>query len=55
LTVTKADIIRKVQSMEAVIKDKLSSAKRYIFQLLDQAFTDLEGELQDKLQRVNSE
>ncbi len=41
--------------MEGVIKEKLMSTKRYIYQLLEQAFNDLEGELQERLSRINSE
>jgi len=47
--------MKKIQSMEGLLKEKLSTAKSYIFQLLEQAFDDLESELQETLSKVNLE
>lgn len=41
--------------MQTHIQEKVNSAKRYTYQLLEQAFVELEADLYEKLHRVNSD
>jgi hypothetical protein len=49
------ELIRRIQSLDGFIKEKILTTKTMMYNLIDEAFIDLENELKGSLFRLHEE
>ena len=55
IVLKKGEIMKKIKNVEKSLKEKLSTVKQYILQLLEHSFEELQMELKSNLSKINVE